>query len=83
MEQQVIRKLWSREIDYKVDSVAISKDGEHVLAASSHDANIYYLTQGHIRWKYKVKAPIRCLTISTDGRYILCGANTVRFFSIY
>ncbi len=73
--EKVVRKLWSKEIGYKVDSVAISKEGEYVLAASSQDTNLYHLTQGHIRWKYKTKAPIRCLTISGDGRYILVGAE--------
>lgn len=72
---EVIRKLWSKEIGYKVDSVAISKDGEYIVAASSQDTNIYHLTQAHIRWKYKTKAAIRCVAISDDGRYILAGAE--------
>ncbi|MFH1561961.1 MAG: DUF5711 family protein [Nitrospirota bacterium] len=73
--EDIVRSLWNKEIGYKVDSVAISKDGEHIVAASSQDTNIYHLTQGHIRWKYKTKAPIRCATISDDGRYILAGAE--------
>lgn len=73
--KEIIHKLWSREIGYKIDSVAISKEGEYVLAGSSQDTNLYHLTQGQIRWKYKTKAPIRCLTISEDGRYILTGTE--------
>lgn len=73
--EKVIQKLWEKEIGYKIDSVAISRDGNYILAGSSQDHNIYYITQGHIRWRYKTKAPIRCLTISDDGRYIIAGAE--------
>lgn len=74
-EKEIVRKLWSREIGYKVDNVAISEDGEYILASSSDDVNLYHLTSGQIRWKYKTKAPIRCITISTDGRYMLAGTE--------
>jgi len=74
-DKEIVRQLWSRKIDYKVDGVAISEYGEYVLASSSQDNNLYHLTQGQIRWKYKTKAPIRCVTISPDGRYILVGAE--------
>ncbi len=71
----IVRNLWNKEIGYKVDSVAVSKNGEYIVAASTQDTNIYHLTQAHIRWKYKTKAPIRCVAISDDGRYILAGAE--------
>ncbi|MEW6606688.1 MAG: PQQ-binding-like beta-propeller repeat protein [bacterium] len=73
--EEIVHKLWKKEIGYKVDSVAISNDGEFVLAGSSQDTNLYFLSQGQLRWRYKTKASIRCLTISQDGRYILAGAE--------
>lgn len=73
--KETIRKLWNREIDYKVDSVAISKEGKYVAAGSSQDTNVYFISEGQIRWKYKMKAHVRCLTISEDGGYILVGAE--------
>jgi class 3 adenylate cyclase len=73
--EEVVQKLWHRDIGYKIDSVAISKDGQYVLASSSQSPNIYFIAQGHIRWKYKTKAPMRCLSISEDGRYIIGGAE--------
>ncbi|MDI6735473.1 MAG: DUF5711 family protein [bacterium] len=73
--KDIVRNLWNKGIGFKVDSVAVSKDGEYIVAASSQDTNIYHITQAHIRWKYKTKAAIRCVTISDDGRYILAGAE--------
>ncbi|MEW6096798.1 MAG: PQQ-binding-like beta-propeller repeat protein [bacterium] len=73
--KEIIRKIWSRDIGYKIDKVAINESGNEVLVSSSQDTNLYHITQGQIRWKYKTKAPVRCLTISPDGRYMLAGTE--------
>jgi WD40 repeat protein len=59
--------------------VAISNDGGIFVSVENYD--IKYYREGSLLWKYRLKDPITCIALSTDGSYIAVGSqdNAVHF----
>ena len=71
--------LWKYETDSDVNSVAISADGEYIVAGSD---NVYLFNrEGELLWKYKVQGTVGTMSVTPDGEYIVAGSDNIYFFS--
>jgi len=74
---------WEYEIGYEIASVAISNDGQYIVAGTSYPhASIYYFAHGKLLWKHDVTGGnVYGLDLSADGKYIAVAGPEVIFMS--
>ena len=73
---------WKYETGWAVYSVAISSDGNYIVAGSGDDYVYFFDKNGNLLWKYKTGNSVVSVAISSDGNYVVAGSvdNNVYFF---
>ena len=66
---------WSYTTGDRVWSVAVSGDGEYIVAGSDDDS-VYFFDRGSdtYLWNYSTEGDVRSVAISSDGEYIAAGS---------
>ena len=73
---------WIYKTGGNIGSVAISSDGNYIVAGCN-DRYVYFFDKnGNLLWKYKTGGLVWSVAISSDGKYIVAGSydNSVYFF---
>ena len=66
---------WKYETGWAVYSVAISSDGNYIVAGSGDDYVYFFDKNGNLLWKYKTEGNVHSVAISADGNYIVAGSG--------
>jgi len=76
--------LWIYETGNGVYSVAISEDGEYIVAGEQSTSNLYLFSKDSSTpvWTYRTDDWVRSVDISANGEYIIAGCdnNKIYFF---
>jgi len=68
------RLLWSHTAQGDVADVAISPDGETIVAADQANYVLSYDRSGNLLWKYQLQVRPLCVAVSTDRQRIAVGS---------
>ncbi|MFX0178972.1 MAG: PQQ-binding-like beta-propeller repeat protein [Candidatus Hodarchaeota archaeon] len=73
--------VWSYEAENIVFSVAISSDGNYIVAGSKDD-RVYFFHKSSSTpiWSYKAEDHISSVAISNDGSYLVAGSGDHRIY---
>ncbi len=76
------RLLWKYTNPEPFSSVAISDDGNFIVAGSDDRQTYFFDRRGLLLWRYAADKKIRCVEISEDGQMLVTGSddNNVYFF---
>jgi outer membrane protein assembly factor BamB/tetratricopeptide (TPR) repeat protein len=76
------RLLWKYTNPEPFSSVAISDDGNFIVAGSDDRQTYFFDRRGLLLWRYAADKKIRCVEISEDGQLLVTGSddNNVYFF---
>ncbi len=76
------RLLWKYTNPEPFSSVAISDDGNFIVAGSDDHVTYFFDRRGLLLWRYSADKKIRCVEISEDGQLLVTGSddNNVYFF---
>ncbi len=76
------RLLWKYANPEPFSSVAISDDGNFIVAGSDDNQTYFFDRRGLLLWRYSADKKIRCVEISEDGNMLVTGSddNNVYFF---
>ena len=76
------RLLWKYTNPEPFSSVAISDDGNFIVAGSDDNQTYFFDRRGLLLWRYAADKKIRCVEISEDGSTLVAGSddNNVYFF---
>gem|GEM_PF-3826979 len=65
-----LTKVWEYKVDWAVEAVAISPDGNYI--AASGDKLVFLTSDGKVLWEKDVEA-VTDIAVSMNGTYILVG----------
>ncbi len=76
------RLLWKYTNPEPFSSVAISDDGNFIVAGSDDHQTYFFDRRGLLLWRYSADKKIRCVELSEDGQLLVAGSddNNVYFF---
>jgi WD40 repeat protein len=76
------RLLWKYANPEPFSSVAISDDGNFIVAGSDDNQTYFFDRRGLLLWRYSADKKIRCVEVSEDGNTLVTGSddNNVYFF---
>jgi outer membrane protein assembly factor BamB/tetratricopeptide (TPR) repeat protein len=76
------RLLWKYTNPEPFSSVAISDDGNFIVAGSDDHQTYFFDRRGLLLWRYSADKKIRCVEVSEDGQMLVTGSddNNVYFF---
>jgi tetratricopeptide (TPR) repeat protein len=76
------RLLWKYANPEPFSSVAISDDGNFIVAGSDDNQTYFFDRRGLLLWRYSADKKIRCVEVSEDGNMLVTGSddNNVYFF---
>ncbi|NIP34917.1 MAG: PQQ-binding-like beta-propeller repeat protein, partial [Thermoplasmata archaeon] len=69
------RLLWKYTNPEPFSSVAISDDGNFIVAGSDDHVTYFFDRRGLLLWRYSADKKIRCVEISEDGQLLVTGSD--------
>ena len=75
--------LWMYEADSEVKDVAMSGDGNYIVAGMEDNKVNYFSRDGNLLWSYRTSDSVYGVSVADDGTYIASGTsdNRVYFFN--
>jgi len=67
--------LWRRELDERVSSIALSRDGKVVAAGTESGVVHLFDKAGALKWSVRTSWPVSSLSVSREGGYTLVGGE--------
>jgi outer membrane protein assembly factor BamB len=72
--------LWRHKTREAISSVAISRSGDY-LAAASDDNNIYFFDRrGLLQWRHEASRLIKSMAVSENGDYLVAGSEDANIY---
>ncbi|RLI77748.1 hypothetical protein DRP04_10915 [Archaeoglobales archaeon] len=75
-----VKPKWSYGTGDYVWSVAISSDGEYVVAGSKDDKVYFFDRSGKLLWSYETGGDVWSVAISSDGKYVVAGSGDSKVY---
>jgi len=74
---------FSRNISAPVKTVAMSCEGQTIVAGSDNHSVYCFNLAGHRIWKYSTDGKVKSVAVSGDGNYVAAGSTegSVNFFN--
>lgn len=69
------RVLWSYDIDFIIDTVAVSADGQYIITGAENGFVYYFSKEGELLWSFDTKYSLNSIAISADGQYVVAGTG--------
>jgi len=78
-----INPFWSYARDNPFYSVAVSADGQYIVAGSKDKKIYFFSSDGKLLWSYATGDEVLKVAVSADGQYIVAGSQDkkIYFFS--